>query len=173
MAYMITMKEGNLLNEESATFIVNSSNTRLLLGSGVSMAFKRHCGLKLQEEMTQKYKSLDIFLQKGDVVATSAANATNFEYALHVATMDYNPGLRGAEKDPTLESVKLSLYNIESYIKWYAENKSRTKRCKLVLPMMGCGVGKLNKVDVLNIYEDFFKREVDFQCEVVIYDRNF
>ncbi len=37
MAYHLNIKQGNLLEEKDATFIVNASNTRLLLGSGVSM----------------------------------------------------------------------------------------------------------------------------------------
>jgi len=45
MPYSIVIKQGNLLSEE-ADFIVNASNTKLILGSGVSMAFKRHCGKK-------------------------------------------------------------------------------------------------------------------------------
>ena len=51
MSYQISIKQGNLLDEENATFIVNASNTRLILGSGVSMAFKRHCGIELQKVM--------------------------------------------------------------------------------------------------------------------------
>jgi len=35
MSYLCRVKEGNLLTEEGATFIVNASNTRLLLGSAV------------------------------------------------------------------------------------------------------------------------------------------
>lgn len=35
MNYKITIKEGNLLAEKDATFIVNASNTTMILGSGV------------------------------------------------------------------------------------------------------------------------------------------
>lgn len=37
MSYSLFVKQGNLLSEEQATFIVNASNTKLILGSGVSM----------------------------------------------------------------------------------------------------------------------------------------
>jgi len=40
---------------------------------------------------------------------------------------------------------------------------------KLVLPLMGCGVGSLNTKEVLEIYKSFFSREVFYQCEVVVY----
>ncbi|MDF1874111.1 macro domain-containing protein [Sulfurimonas sp. SAG-AH-194-I05] len=59
MAYKLSVKQGNLLDEEEATFIVNASNTKLILGSGVSMAFKRHCGHKLQQEIFKSLKNIE------------------------------------------------------------------------------------------------------------------
>ena len=44
MPYTYTIRQGNLLNEEDATFIVNASNTTLILSSGVSGAFRGKCG---------------------------------------------------------------------------------------------------------------------------------
>jgi len=40
---------------------------------------------------------------------------------------------------------------------------------KLVLPLMGCGVGGLNAKEVLGAYKSFFTKERSFDCEVVIY----
>jgi hypothetical protein len=40
---------------------------------------------------------------------------------------------------------------------------------KLVLPLMGCGVGGLDKLQVIQLYKIFFGRDVDFECEVVVY----
>jgi hypothetical protein len=40
---------------------------------------------------------------------------------------------------------------------------------KLVLPLMGCGVGRLNTKEVLETYKSFFAEESAFDCEVVIY----
>jgi O-acetyl-ADP-ribose deacetylase len=168
MSYKCIVKQGNLLSEENATFIVNASNTRLLLGSGVSMAFKRHCGAELQKEMTTKLDTLNQLLKKGDVVMTSSGSANNFKYALHVAVMDYNQGVRGIDKLPTLEDIESALNNIESYVKWYSQEKS-ADNIKLVLPLMGCGVGGLNKRAVFELYKNFFMREVSFKCTVVIY----
>lgn len=168
MPYTHTIKQGNLLEEPNATFIINASNTRLLLGSGVSMAFKRHCGHELQNEMTAKFNTLNVVLKKGDVVATSSGKATNFEYALHVAIMDYNPGVRGDDTIPTLTHISNALNNIESYVQWYIKEKNNQKP-KLVLPLLGCGVGGLDKQEVAKLYKDFFQRDVDFNCEVVIY----
>lgn len=97
MSYSIIVKQGNLLNEE-ADFIVNTSNTKLILGSGVSMAFKRHCGIELQNEMNCVLNSIDGGLKKGDVVSTSSNRANNFKYSLHVAVIDYNQRARYKEE---------------------------------------------------------------------------
>ena len=168
MGYKCIIKQGNLLNEENATFVVNASNTKLLLGSGVSMAFLRHCGRCLQEEMLQSLIKIGEALEQGDVVATSSGDALNFRYALHAAIMNYNSDVKRKDKAPTLDVIQRSLENIESYLEWYA-NKKNSETMKLVLPLMGCGVGGLNKQDVAKLYHSFFKREVSFKCEVVIY----
>ncbi len=131
------------------------------------MAFKRHCGVELQQEMSLKLEEIGQPLSKGDVVATSSANATNFTYALHAAIMDYNRGTKESNKYPTLYDIKLSLENIELYLEWYT--KENNKPCKLVLPLLGCGVGGLSIANVFHIYESFFARSVPFDCDVVIY----
>ncbi|QOP45889.1 macro domain-containing protein [Sulfurimonas paralvinellae] len=170
MPYSIVVKQGNLLNEET-DFIVNASNTKLILGSGVSMAFKRHCGIELQNEMNSVLKYIKGGLIQGDVVATSSGGANNFKYSLHVAVMNYNKGVKHNEKKPTIDIIKKALQNIENYLFWYAKNKSDTM--KLVLPLMGCGVGELDKTDVIHLYKNFFQRHIDMDCEVVIYGYSF
>lgn len=167
MSYTIKIKCGNLLEEKGATFIVNASNTRMILGSGVSMAFKRHCGIELQALMYQELERKNEPLEQGDVLCTTTANATNFEYALHVAVMNYNKNVPTKEQKPTLLTIEKSLHNIEEYLKYYAIEHSVA--IKLVLPLMGCGVGGLDKNGVIKSYFDFFSRQVDFDCEVVIY----
>jgi O-acetyl-ADP-ribose deacetylase (regulator of RNase III)/ubiquinone/menaquinone biosynthesis C-methylase UbiE len=167
MSYYCIVKQGNLLNEENATFIVNASNTKLILGSGVSMAFDRHCGRELQNEVLRSLKNIGESLKQGDVVATSAGQADNFKYALHAAIMDYNTGIKHKDNALTLEVIRRSLVNIEGYLEWYAQQS--TKPMKLVLPLMGCGVGGLNIEEVAQLYNTYFEREVSFDCEVVVY----
>lgn len=169
MGYKITIKQGNLLEEENATFIVNASNTKLLLGSGVSFAFKRHCGRELQDVMNNAYKLIK-HLEKGDVVFTGSAKAKNFEYTIHGAIMDYNKGVRGNEKLPSIMTIKNILYNIESSLQKYIKS-TKEQNIKLVIPLLGCGMGGLDKNNVIRTYFDFFSRTLDFDmtCEVVIY----
>lgn len=170
MGYRIIIKQGNLLDEEYATFIVNASNTRLVLGTGVSMAFKRKCGPGLQKEMLKALDKIGHPLQKGDVVITSSGEATNFEYALHACVMDYNPGLNYRDKAPSLQNIHEILLNIEQYLKLYEEKISKPTR--LVLPLMGCGVGGLDKKEALSVYKEFFSKKTDLTCGVVIYGFN-
>ena len=85
--------------------------------------------------------------------------------------MDYNRGVRGEDKLSTLVDIKNALINIESYLEWYSKEKSG-KSIKLVLPLMGCGIGGLDKIDVIGLYRSFFLREVELKSEVVIYGYN-
>jgi len=168
MPYQCSVKLGNLLDEPNATFMVNASNTTLQLGSGVSSAFKLACGIALQQEMTHKLHTLGHLLHKGDVVATSSADATSFKYALHTCVMDYNQGIRGEDRYPNIRDIQAILENIECYLQWYAEHDP-LKRIKLVLPLLGCGVGGLDAKDVLELYKSYFKKNIQFVCDVVIY----
>jgi len=168
MSYIITIKQGNMLNEEDATFVVNASNTILKLGGGVSTTFKIYFGRNLQVEMDAKVQSIGEPLQKGDVVITSAINATNFKYILHVAIFDYNQGVDDLNKFPTLQTIADALINIEKYLYWYTQ-KYNTSKLKIVLPLLGTGIGKLDKNAVAKLYKEFFSEQVDFECEVVLY----
>jgi len=170
LSYTCTVKQGDLLTEEDATFIVNASNTRLVLGSGVSMAFKHHCGIELQDEMLKSLEKVGEPLKQGDVVTTSSGKANNFVYALHAAVMNYNAGTKHQQKMPTLAVIQTALENIEGYLNWYADKTDEP--LKLVLPLIGCGVGGLDKRDVLELYKNFFSREVSFSCHVIIYGYN-
>ena len=166
MGYTITIKQGNLLQEE-ADFIVNPSNTKLLLGSGVSEAFRTHCGAALQKEMQAALDASGGELEQGDVVVTSSADAKNFRYALHAAVMNYNRGVEYDQTHPTLLTIEKALHNIEKHLRAFA--KKETRAIKIALPLMGCGVGGLEKSEVVKLYKRFFGREVEFDCEVVIY----
>ena len=118
------------------TYIVNASNTRLILGSGVSMAIKRHCGFEIQKEM-----SVQAPIKQGEVVRTSAGNSTQFKAVLHAAITDM-------KLPTTLETVAVALRNIDEYC---------DESTKLIMPLLGTGVGGLGREEVLSIYEDFYK----------------
>jgi len=153
-----------------ADFIVNASNNKLILGSGVSMAFKKYCGIELQEEMQKRLDEIGITLHQGDVIATSSGSAQNFKYALHAVVIDYNKGVYAADKFPTIKTIFDILKNIEKYLMVYWEQHN--EKIKLVLPLLGCGIGRLKKEDVVEVYKKFFTRDVAIDCEVIVYGYN-
>ena len=164
MGFQLHVKQGNLLDEAEADFIVNPSNTRLALGSGVSGAFARACGKALQEEMRRALRETGV-LSKGDVVPTLPGGCPRFRSVLHAAVMDYNPEAREAE--PSLNDIKIILNNIGTIICDFA--RSHAQRVKLVMPLMGTGVGGLDKRSVILLYRDFFTRDIACDCELVLY----
>ncbi len=172
--YKVCIKGGNLLLEDNVDFIVNASNTVLMLGSGVSMSFKRHCGNELQTEMSsllEEIHSTGYLLKQGDVIPSGTGKAKNFRHALHVAIMDYNKGVRINDKKPNISVIEKALNNIEVIILEYAKLHSK-KEVSLVMPLMGCGFGGLNKEEVINIYQKFFLNKGDISdivCNVILY----
>ena len=167
MAYTIRAKHGSIFDEKYATYIVNPSNTRLLLGSGVSGAFLHECSKVLQEQMHRALLGIED-IKQGDVVATSAGESKKFAIALHVVVMNYDQGVKQLDSYPTLQTISHALQNIELYLQWYAKHKSPTM--KIVLPMIGCGVGRLPIQEVALMYKKFFAKDVEYDCEVIIYN---
>ena len=165
MSYTLHIKQGDI-TKVFTDFVVNASNTSLILGSGVSMAFKRHCGHLLQRQMNEALHSIGHPLAPGDVVATAAGEAANFRYVLHVAVINYHRGIPKSNKNPTIQTIKTSLHNIEAYLQWHYERYK--KRITLAIPLLGCGVGGLEKEKVIACYNDFFSRKTTFQCDVII-----
>lgn len=172
--YFIKIKQGNLLSEKYADFIVNPSNTVLMLGSGVSMAFAKHCGHELQIEMhnlLSEIHATGYTLKKGDVIPSKPSRATNFKHALHAAIMDYNPGVHFNDKNPELSDIRQSLVNIEKCIVEYSKLHNKND-ITLVIPLMGCGHGGLDKCEVIELYLRFFnasKKSSSINCKVIIY----
>ncbi len=173
--YLVEIKQGNLVLEQNVDFIVNASNTRLVLGSGISMSFFRHCGHKLQIEMNElltEIHSSGYLLKKGDAVPSSSGGADNFKHALHVATVDSNKGVHFMKKNPTLSTIDLALTNIERVLIEYVKLHNK-KQVSLVLPLLGCGIGGLNKQDVIDKYDKFFTSnngsETDIVCRIILY----
>lgn len=172
--YLVKIKQGNLVLEKDVDFIVNASNTRLILGSGVSMSFSRHCGQKLQIEMNKLLAEIHktgYLLKKGDAIPSSSGGAENFKHTLHVATVDSNTGVHFMDKNPTLSTISLALTNIEKVIIEYTKLHNK-KQVSLVLPLLGCGIGGLNKKDVIDKYQNFFTSKSsnnDIICQITLY----
>ncbi|MDH4943887.1 macro domain-containing protein [Sulfurimonas sp. C5] len=164
---IIKIKYGNLVEEQS-TFIVNASNTELQLGSGVSRAFYEQCGgSSFQEELNELKKNFNT-IRQGDVLISSSGTATNFQYALHIAVMNYSDPTKSPL--PTYEHIKNALKNTINIVNEKIENE-HIENPKLVIPLLGCGVGGLEKEKVFSIIKKSFE-QTDMDLEVIIYLHN-
>jgi len=161
------IKYGNLV-EENATFIVNASNTELTLGSGVSHAFSEHCGGALYQQELRELKKKFGAIEQGDVILLSSGSATNFKYALHVAVMNYSDSSQPLY--PSYSKIQTALNTLLQIV----EEKSKSEKIqnpKLVIPLLGCGVGELQKEKVfLLIKSTFVKTKIDL--DLIVYFHN-
>ncbi len=87
-----------------------------------------------------------------------------------IDSLDYSKGVRYNKNKPTLQTIKNALVTIENYLVWSVKNHNETM--KLVLPLIGSGVGGLDRVEVIKLYKQFFQHDIPFHCIVVIYGHN-
>jgi O-acetyl-ADP-ribose deacetylase (regulator of RNase III) len=148
--YKIELRQGNMLEDVSSQIMINPSNTSLLLGSGVSMAFKRKFGAKLQDDMNMISRGINYKLQQGDVVVSNyAIKDSAVKYIYHAIVMNYTGS---GPKSPSLHQVSLMIKNI----KRLANSLHGDKIC-IAIPFIGCGAGGLKVKDIINIYMDACK----------------
>jgi O-acetyl-ADP-ribose deacetylase (regulator of RNase III) len=145
---MITIKQGDIFLENGADFILNPSNTDLFLGSGVSRAFKINCDKDLQNEMKKLAP-----IKQGEIVITKCSD--KFKHAIHAAVMDYSK----PNPNPTYETVRIIIQNLKKLLQQHPNSKT-------VLPLIGTGVGGLDKKRVIQIYKDEL---TDIGSDIVIY----
>mgnify|MGYP000607184180 CR=1 FL=1 len=147
------IKFGNLV-QEKATFIVNASNTELTLGSGVSQAFSEHCGGASYQEELYNIKKMVGDIEQGKVIISGPGTATNFQYALHIAVMNYSNVSKPAH--PTYMQMQHALNSMISIIKDKVQSEG-IQNPSVVIPLLGCGVGGLKKEKVFMMIKSIFK----------------
>jgi O-acetyl-ADP-ribose deacetylase (regulator of RNase III) len=83
--HQIVLATGDI-TEVKVDAIVNASNTRLVLGAGVSGSISAKAGLSLQSEMRKI--ALNRQLKSGDAVVTSSHSMTTCRHIIHAATAE-------------------------------------------------------------------------------------
>lgn len=84
--------EGSL-TDGSSLLLVNAANTNVNLGSGVSGAIRRACGVGYQEHLHQALEArFGGPMEPGAVLVTDAGSHPTARYVAHVAVMDYRQG---------------------------------------------------------------------------------
>ena len=140
------------ISKETGEYVVNPSNTVLSLGSGVSGVLKRMCP-ELQNVMWE-WLNRNGYLNPGDIAITPYP-CKEFEYVIHAAVMDYrNEALR---VNPDLERIERICKNIAKFLS--------DKKTKVITPLLGTGVGGLDKTEVYKIMRQHFD---NINAEVIL-----
>lgn len=159
------IKYGNLIKEK-ATFIVNASNTQLILGSGVSKAFRQHCGGSSFQQELYKLKNDFASIHQGDVILSSSGCATNFTYALHAIVINYSDDSK--MPFPSYQHIKQILENI-TFLTQQVILENQINKPKLVIPLLGCGTGGLRQEKVYLLIKKHFEQSMIKNLEVIVY----
>lgn len=162
------MKYGNLI-KESSDFIVNASNTELILGSGVSKAFREYCGGSFFQQslyiLKKKYIQEYGIIKQGDIILSDSGVAKNFKYSLHVAIMNYTDS--NQIPFPTYKHIKKALENILSTVEEISI-KENIKKPKITIPLIGTGTGGLKKERIYLLIKKILNQTKN-DLEVIVY----
>jgi O-acetyl-ADP-ribose deacetylase (regulator of RNase III) len=132
------------LTEGDETLLVNASNTNLQLGSGVSGAIRKACGLGFQAALDELLEKRGAPLEPGEVIVTGAGAHRRARYIVHVAVMDYRDGVSGSSF-PTLERVRAGCEKLWGAIDALFEDVS------VAMPALGAGTGGLGLVETVEV----------------------
>jgi len=144
------------IKKETGDYVVNPSNTILSLGSGVSGVLKMMCP-ELQNVMWE-YLNRNGFLNPGDIAITPYP-CSEFDYAIHAAVMDYrNEALK---IEPDYERIEAICKKIAFLL--------NDKEVKVITPLLGTGVGGLDKEKVYEIMKKYFS---SLKAEVILVVHN-
>jgi len=152
---MFTLKLSDI-SKERGEYVVNPSNTVLSLGSGVSGVLKRMCP-ELQNVMWE-WLNRNGFLNPGDIAITPYP-CEEFEYVIHAAIMDYREDAK--EIAPNLKRIE----QICEKIAFLFKDKNTT----IITPLLGTGVGGLDKREVYKIMKKYFDK---IKAEVILVVHN-
>ena len=156
------------ITEIKADIIVNASNGIGYMGGTIGKLIKfrgvaeaihfetKGIVEKQAKKASKKKKYLPRYLcgHKAGEIFVTEAGSLNANYIIHAVTMRY-PGMT-----TNIDVVKQLLPRIIS--KAY-ELKATT----IVIPLLGTGTGKVPKIEVLKLYEDFFSEITDIDIIIV------
>lgn len=133
------------LTDGPESVLVNASNTEVSLGSGVSAAIRRACGVGFQEHLYAELARVHgASMQPGMVLMTHAGSHPRARYVAHVAVMDYRDG--SSSSFPTIESVRVGCQNL-----WSAVSDLPGGPHSVAMVALGAGVGNLGVTEPTRI----------------------
>ena len=144
------------IKKEKGNYVVNPSNTVLSLGNGVSGVLKMMCP-ELQNVMWE-YLNRNGFLNPGDIAITPYP-CSEFKYAIHAAVMDYRENALKIE--PDFKRIEMICKKIAFLL--------NNKDVKVITPLLGTGIGGLDKEKVFKIMKRYF---LPIKAEVILIIHN-
>lgn len=97
---------------------------------------------------------------------SSSGCATNFTYALHAIVMNYSDDSK--TPFPSYHHIKQILENI-TLLTQQVIQENQIDKPKLVIPLLGCGTGKLKQEKVYLLIKKYFKQSMIKNLEVSVY----
>ena len=135
MAIHIEVRAGDLTKGDESV-LVNASNTQVDLGSGVSLAIGLACGKNYQREIHDGLRSLRMGpLAPGEVLVTGAGEHPRAKHVVHVAVMDYRPGVPSGSSRPDAARLRAG------YEALWKELVRLPAPVSVALPALGAGQG--------------------------------
>lgn len=159
MCYFLLMqahlRQGSL-TEGDEDVLVNASNTRLALGSGVSAAIRRACGADYQSYLTAELsRRAQGDLAQGDAILTHAGAHPRAKAVVHVAVMDYTEGF-SARSFPSLAVVARGAKRT-----WELAETVDLPQVRVAMVALGAGTGGLGVADSTRVACETLREHLD------------
>lgn len=134
----VEVAQGSLVNGRERV-LVNASNTNGQLGSGVSGAIRRACGVGFQEHiLAALHARFGGNMVPGEVLVTEAGAHPTAKWVAHVAVMDYREGIHGGSF-PDVQRIRDACTRL-----WVALEQLEEADLSVAMVALGAGTGGLS-----------------------------
>ena len=126
------------LTDCPATVIVNSSNTDMALGSGVSDDIRNACGgTEFQKELSEIRENMEGKILQQGLVAISGGGTSRYRWIFHAAVMDFRKS--NATSYPVVRSCMLNVLKAAEEL----IEEEDLDEFSIGVPLFGSNVGRL------------------------------
>ena len=156
------------LTDCPTTVIVNSSNTDIALGSGVSNDIRNACGgINFQTELTEIRESLEgEILSQGQVVV-SGGGTSSYRWIFHAAVMDFRKS--HATSYPVVRACMLNVLKAAEEL----IEEEDLDELSIGVPLCGSNVGRLSIYESCNAIceaiKSHFPRHRDSKISAILF----
>lgn len=143
---IVTVRQGSLTSGNES-ILVNASNTKGALGSGVSAAIRAACGPGFQSEIESQIAADHggASMPQYSVILTGAGTHRRARFVAHVAVMNYDDGFTGTSF-PHLEGIERACVAL-----WNAVSHAPGGPHTVAMVALGAGTGQLGAVQTTHV----------------------